>query len=394
LSLDPTYVPALINLANLHEDLGRRDRAADVYERLLALNPEAPQILARYAGLKVFSDKADPFIERMRRALAQPKIDLADRASLQFALGRALDQCGEYELAFRTYRAANRDSRASAPSRFRDYDLREQERLIDRLIAAFPRGKASTGPQIYSPKVGAPKPIFICGMFRSGSTLTEQLLAGHPEVSAGGESDFLLHASATRLNPFPESIPDTSALLFESIAVEYVDMLLDLFGSKRYVTDKRPDNFLLIGLIKTLFPAAKIVHTTRDALDNCLSIYYLHLDQTMSYALDLMDIGHYYVQYRRLMAHWNALYGSDILDLSYDTLVADTRPVVERMLDFLDLGHHDDCFRVPLAGRVIKTASVWQVREPLYRRSSGRAKNYERQLGPLRAYLSSQLPTF
>jgi hypothetical protein len=183
-------------------------------------------------------------------------------------------------------------------------------------------------------------------------------------------------------------------LLFESIAVEYVDMLLDLFGSKRYVTDKRPDNFLLIGLIKTLFPAAKIVHTTRDALDNCLSIYYLHLDQTMSYALDLMDIGHYYVQYRRLMAHWNALYGSDILDLSYDTLVADTRPVVERMLDFLDLEHHDDCFRVPPAGRVIKTASVWQVREPLYRRSSGRAKNYERQLGPLRAYLSSQLPTF
>jgi LPS sulfotransferase NodH len=164
-------------------------------------------------------------------------------------------------------------------------------------------------------------------------------------------------------------------------------MLHDLFGDTRFVTDKRPDNFLLIGLIKTLFPAAKIIHTTRDALDNCLSIYFLHLDQAMSYALDLMDIGHYYVQYRRLMAHWKALYGSDILDLSYDHLVADPKPVVNRMLKFLDLSPNENCLVVPPAGRVIKTASVWQTREPLYQRSSGRSKHYQRQLATLQAYL-------
>jgi tetratricopeptide (TPR) repeat protein len=387
LVLNPGYVPALINLANLHEDQGRRERASEVYERLLALNPEAPQILARYAGLKNFRDRDDPFIARMQRALAEPKISVADRASLGFALGRALDACGDYEAAFRAYLSANRDSRASAPPTYRDYDLGEQERLIDRLIAAFPGGPRNAGPQIYSPKTGAPQPIFICGMFRSGSTLTEQLLAGHPQVSAGGELSFLRHAVQTRLEPFPECVPSASALLLESIAVEYVDMLHDLFGDTRFVTDKRPDNFLLIGLIKTLFPAAKIIHTTRDALDNCLSIYFLHLDQAMSYALDLMDIGHYYVQYRRLMAHWKALYGSDILDLSYDHLVADPKPVVNRMLKFLDLSPNENCLVVPPAGRVIKTASVWQTREPLYQRSSGRSKHYQRQLATLQAYL-------
>lgn len=387
LALNPGYVPALINLANLHEDLGRRDRASEVYERLLALEPEAPQILARYAGLKPFRDRDDPFIARMQRALAAPKTAIADRASLGFALGRALDACGDYEAAFRAYLAANRDSRASAPPGFRDYDLAEQERLVDRLIAAFPLGGRQAGPQIYSPKAAAPQPIFICGMFRSGSTLAEQLLAGHRDVSAGGELSFLRHAVQTRLAPFPESMPGASALLLESIAVEYVDMLHDLFGDTRFVTDKRPDNFLLIGLIKTLFPAAKIIHTTRDALDNCLSIYFLHLDQAMNYALDPMDIGHYYVQYRRLMAHWKSLYGGDIFDLNYDALVADPKPAVARMLDFLNLTPDENCLAVPPAGRVIKTASVWQAREPLYQRSSGRAKHYERQLATLRAYL-------
>ena len=103
------------------------------------------------------------------------------------------------------------------------------------------------------------------------------------------------------------------------------------------VTDKRPDNFLYVGLIKSLFPDARIVHTTRDPLDNCLSVHFLHLDHAMGYALDLMDTAHYYRQYRRLMAHWKSLYGDDILDFDYDTFVRDPGPAVERLLAFCGL---------------------------------------------------------
>ncbi len=158
-------------------------------------------------------------------------------------------------------------------------------------------------------------------MFRSGSTLTEQVLAGHSRVTAGGEIDVLPSLVRTELAPFPARIAQLSPRELDELASRYTASLSKLFPGAAYVTDKRPDNFLHIGLIKSLFPEAKIVHTTRNALDNCLSIYFLHLDHNMGYALDLMDIAHYYRQYRRLMAHWKSQYGADILDFDYDTFV-------------------------------------------------------------------------
>jgi tetratricopeptide (TPR) repeat protein len=374
-------------LANLHEDLGRRDQAIAVYERLLTLAPEDPQALARYAGLKVFTTVDDPLIGRLRAALTKPGISLAERASVEFALGRALDACEAYDAAFEVYRAANRHSRESAGPGFRDYSLKPAEQFVDRLITAFPSTARFDAPRMISPRTSPPYPVFICGMFRSGSTLAEQLLAGHPSVSAAGELNFLPRAVSTTLAPFPESIASLSPLTLETLTAQYLDMLHDMFPGAEFVTDKRPDNFLYIGLIKLLFPNARIVHTTRNALDNCLAIYFLHLDQEMSYALDLMDIGHHYLQYQRLMNHWKALFGADILDLSYDALVKDPKPVVGQLLAFLGLPWNEGCLSVP-PGRAVKTASVWQVREALNARSSGRARHYARQLQQLSDYLS------
>jgi tetratricopeptide (TPR) repeat protein len=393
LTLNPAYVPALINLANLQEDLGRRDLAAQVYERLLSLAPEDPLALARYAGLKEFTTVDDPLIGLLRAALASPGISMADRASVEFALGRALDSCKAYDAAFEAYRAANRHSRESVGPSFRNYDLDREERFVDRLMAAFPAAARFDAPRMISPRTRPPQPIFICGMFRSGSTLTEQLLAGHPRVSAAGELNFLPRAVSTALAPFPETIASLSPLTLETLAAQYLDMLHDMFPEAAFVTDKRPDNFLYIGLIKLLFPNAKIVHTTRDALDNCLSIYFLHLDQGMSYALDLMDIGHHYLQYRRLMRHWKTLFEADILDLNYDLLVKDPKPVVEQLLAFLGLAWGEGCLAVP-PGLAVKTASVWQVREPLNPASSGRAQHYGRQLRQLSDYLRSHESDF
>ncbi len=404
LELNPNYIPALMNRGNLYEDLGRRELARAAYERVLELAPEAAEALARYAGLFDFASVGDPLIGQLRRALERPGVSAAERASLGFALGRALDQCAAYEAAFAAYRCANRDSRVSAGAAFREYDPAAAEHYIDRLIAAFPaRARGGAAAPDGSPAgavgldgdVGAPRlpprPLFVCGMFRSGSTLVEQLLAGHPRVAAGGELPFLPRAVQTRLAPFPESVAAQPAGELESLAAEYLGTIRDLAPAADFVTDKRPDNFLYIGLIKRLFPDAKIVHTTRDALDNCLSIYFLHLDQGMSYALDLDHIGHHYRQYRRLMAHWQAVFGGDITQVNYDELVNGARAPMQRVLEFLGLEWTDQCTEVPAEGRAIKTASVWQVREPLYRRSSGRSRHYAEQLRSLREYLG-QMP--
>jgi tetratricopeptide (TPR) repeat protein len=382
LALNPSYFPALLNLANLKTDLGRRDEALALYERILALDPDCCDALARYAETKPFARADDPVLERIRTMIARPDVALADKATLGFALGKALDGCAAYDDAFAAYAAANRASRDSAGRGAVLYDRRGQEQFIDRLIASF--GPAH--PRVEAPASAAP-PLFVCGMFRSGSTLTEQVLAGHSRVRAGGEIDFLPRLVQGALAPFPARMRSLGSAQLEAIANAYRAHLATLFPGAGRVTDKRPDNFLYIGLIKALFPDARIVHTTREPLDNCLSIYFLHLDPGMGYALDLGDIAHYYRQYRRLMAHWKSLYGADILDFDYDLLVREPRPAVERLLAFCGLDWEEGCLAFHRLANAVKTASAWQVREPLYTRSSGRWRNYARHVESLRAAL-------
>ena len=387
LALNPAYRPALQNLANLYEDLGQRQAARGVYERLLELYPHAFEALARYAQLADPGGPTDPLIARLRAALAHPAATAAEQASLGFALAQVLDRSGAYAQAFEAAEAANRASRASAAPEAR-YDREAHEQLVDALIQAFPGAPPARAPPGADPAGGQPLPIFICGMFRSGSTLTERLLCGHPQVAAGGELDLLTQLAQAALTPFPAAMASATDATLARLGTRYRDGLARLFPAAARVTDKRPENFLYIGLIKRLFPRARIVHTTRDALDICLSIFFLHLDQRMPWALSLMDIGHYLRQYRRLMGHWQALYGEDILDFNYDSLVREPRPAAQRLLAFCGLDWNEACLDFAQRAGSVKTASVWQVREALYQRSSGRARHYARELDLLAKYLA------
>ncbi len=388
LRLSPDYVPALMNLANLHSDRGERAQAAATYERILDRNPHAYEALARYAQLHEFTTPQDPLIARLQAALRRAEPTAAERAALAFALTRALDAAGEYRAAFAAARTANAHSRASTQPPAR-YDRGALEAFVDALIGAFPARAAAAVP---AAAAAAAQPIFICGMFRSGSTLAEHLLAADARVAAAGELDLLPRLVQMHLMPFPAALSRTPGLKLVQLAQEYRDTLARLYPQAGWVTDKRPDNFFYIGLIKTLFPQARIVHTTRDALDTCLSIYFLPLDPQISYALELEDIGHYFRQYRRLMAHWQALYGEDIFDLSYDTLVREPRTTAQRLFEFCGLPWKDTHLEFATRAASIKTASVWQVREGLYRRSSGRARHYAEELAGLAAELGGAQP--
>ena len=188
LRCSPHYVPALLNLANLHEDSGRRDAARTLYERVLTLDPAHAEALARAANACEIVHTDDPMIGRLHSALARRGLPTDARASLGFALGRALDACGDHDAAWDAYTAANHASRDSAPPGTPRYDRDAHARFIDDIIrrcdsAFFARALRHRATDASAP----PPPLFICGMFRSGSTLAERMLAAHPGVTAGGE---------------------------------------------------------------------------------------------------------------------------------------------------------------------------------------------------------------
>jgi tetratricopeptide (TPR) repeat protein len=378
LAIAPDWLPALLNLGNLHEDMGRREAAADAYARALAVAPGHPVALSRAAGLARLTGPDDPVIGDLRAALEQPGQPAEDRAELGFALGRALDQVEAYDAAFAAYGEANAASRAADPTGA-SYDRAGHERFVDSLIAAFPEPAAPIAD-------GDEGPVFICGLFRSGSTLVEQILAGHSRVTGGGELG-LVPGLARAIAGYPQAMATAGPEALARLRGLYLDGLKTARPGADVVTDKRPDNFLHIGLIKAMFPAARIVHTVREPMDVILSNWFLHLDRSMAHALDLEHLAHWHGQYARLMAHWKTLY-PDILDLDYDAMVVEPRPAIERLLDYCGLDWEDGVLDFHKAAAPVRTASVWQVREPLYRRSSGRWRNYERHLDGLRARMS------
>lgn len=376
LALNPRYLPALLNLGNLAEDRGDRAEAADAYRRALDAAPESGLALARLAGVAPEGD-ADELLRRIAERLADPALDAGSRADLGFAQGRLLDRAGRYSEAFTAYRFANDAVRASAGHAFRPYDRAAHERFVDRLIKTFNRPTSDEPDESTSP-------IFICGMFRSGSTLAERILAAHSKVMAGGELD-LIPAIVAGISPYPEASAQDG--IIAAARNSYLRGIDRLDAAGLLITDKRPDNFLHIGLIKTMFPRARIVDTRRSALDNLLSLYFLQLNPSMNYALDLEDAAHWYGQYRRLMAHWERLFGADIFTLDYDELVREPRATTEALLRFCGLGWEEACLQPHRFSGEVKTASVWQVREPMHRRSSGRSQHYAEELRGLASRL-------
>jgi tetratricopeptide (TPR) repeat protein len=381
LKANPTYIPAMYNLALLHEEFGDLGEAVRLFEGIVGLDPGYSNALVRLAYALSIENRDHPLFARLRRALRRPHLDELTRESLHFALGKALDDCGQYEEAFAQYDLGNRVS----AGRVRPYDPEEQEARTAEIIRLFsPHWLASTPPVSERPLV------FITGMFRSGSTLFEQVLAAHPAIAAGGEIDYF-HRSLERAGaPFPASIAGMDSSELRRIGTGYLEYLDRTFPAGSIVTNKRPDAFAHLGLLKALYPNAKFVHTVRNPLDTCLSIWVQQLDGRVAYARELESIAHYYRQYRRIMRHWKQLFGASIFDAVYDDFVADREPVIRELLRFLGLAWHEGCLEFHRLPNRVRTASVWQVREPVYRRSSGRWLNYERFLEPLRGQLAGE----
>lgn len=313
--------------------------------------------------------------------LTRTNLAVPDRCQLGFALGRLRDRRGEYDAAFDAFEQAN--ALASAV-----YRPEETEQRFARITAFFSADGMRCLPMA-SRRSG--RTLFIVGMPRSGTSLVEQILDSHPDVAGGGElRDMRRIELGFGADGFPEKLAAFDTATLDHLADSYLSRLAGIDADAHYVSDKTPLNLERLGLIALLFPDARIVHCARDPLDTCLSCYFQRFAQRNEFAYSQAGLGHFYGHYMRLMDHWREVLRLPIHEVRYETLVARPRDTIEALLSFLDLPWDDRCLAFHANPRIVYTASIDQVRRPLYTHASGRAAAYRHRLGPLVDALAEQ----
>jgi tetratricopeptide (TPR) repeat protein len=376
LDREPTYLPALFNLASLYDESADKERANELYQKILAIQPDHALAMSRLATMSGNTIESERLILKIKSALSANEYTPEELESLYFALGKLNDDCKRYEQAAQYYVLGNElQIEKSLP-----YNPLEQEKLTQDICSAFDsllvRSKDMDSEDAFSP-------IFICGMFRSGSTLVEQILSAHPEVESAGEIDFLKKAVEKFCPNFQEAINLNEESLI-SISQEYKKNVISYLSNPLFFTDKNPVNFTLVSLIKRLFPQAKFIFTQRERLDNCLSVYFQQLDNTLNYASSLIDTKHYYDEQMKLLNHWQSILSNDdYLILNYESLVTNFDTELMKLLKFLGLQWSDSCLAFYGQKKRIKTASIWQVRQPMNTNSILRWQNYKPYLKDL-----------
>lgn len=357
IDLKPDYTAALHNLANIHEQHGKLKEARSLFERLLELDSTNLTARARLSDLGSYTlDMAQQY-EKNALEVLQGHDDLHGIIDLYYGLGKVFDDAKDYTTAWQYYVKANEQNKRTLPVYEREY----YETLIEEC-----RNRSIT----IDPITCNSQPIIICGMFRSGSTLLERIIGANSLVAMGGEIEFL------HKHLFGKNALQFQNALSNHFASDYVHALQKVSNQAKFITDKRPENFMYLDVVKAMFPQAKIIWTQRNRLDNCLSAFFQRLGPTQNYATDLANTLHYYSVQERILAVWQQKFGEDIKVVNYDTLVRSPQRITQELFDFLGLSynHEDRTFHTIDGG--VKTASVWQVRKPLYQSSSGRIDNY------------------
>jgi len=381
LTLKPDYTEALNNLGLLLSQLGRMDEAVTCFRK--ALNQKRNNTQA-YKGLSILvkSTEADDVVRTMEDLYNQKEeISDADRIELGFALGKVFEDLGDYDKAFAFILEANQLKRG-----IYENSVQNDKDLFERIKKVFSPDFFASHPDSGNKDR---TPIFVVGMPRSGTTLVEQILASHPSVFGAGELTILTEltnslCTGETLAPFPECLMDLDSGALEKMGADYVDKIRKHSSLATRITDKMPGNFLRIGLIKTILPEAKVIHCVRNPMDTCFSIFKNDFSKKHAYAYDMEELGRYYTFYSNLMAHWENVLPGFMHTLRYEEMVADQQKQTKSLLDFCGLPWADACLTFHKTERKVDTASLAQVRQPIYKDSVALWKRYEKHLEPLR----------
>ena len=366
------------------KSVGRLEEAREHILKALKINDAMYGAYANLNDLVDFSEGVgEELFNRMEAIFESVKNPEADQfLALHFAYAKALDDRGQHEKALDHYITGGRMKRTQL-----DYKESDTHGFFDAIRAAFPK-------EVFENRkfegLDDERPVFIVGMPRSGSTLVEQILSSHPDIYGAGEVKHLSRALGMlrdrfpSLPKYPEMMGKITPAQLDIVAKNYQQALAQGAGDSKRITDKLLTNYFFLGLINLLFPNAKVINTRRDPVDTCLSGFTKLFKDDMPHSYDLSELGRYYGKYRELMEHWEKVLPEGFMTVvQYEDVVADTEKEAKRLIAFLGLPWNEKCVDFHKSDRPVKTASVAQVRKPIYKTSVERWKKYGPGLQPL-----------
>jgi tetratricopeptide (TPR) repeat protein len=383
LAASPKQARVWLSYGHLLKTVGRQADGIDAYRKAIALVPALGEAWWSLANLKTVKFDEDD-VAAMQRASAVPDLDLEDRLHLEFALGKAMHDAGRPDEAFAHYARGN-------ALRLKQHSHRSDaiSKTVDRCIEQFTadRFAASGG-------CDARDPIFIVGMPRAGSTLIEQILSSHSQVEGTSELPDI-PILARESCAYPRGIIEASADERRRIGEEYLKRAgVQRRTDRPFFIDKLPNNWMFVPFIQMILPNARIIDARRHPLGCCLSNFRQHFARGQAFTYDLTDLGLYYSDYVRLMAHVDALLPGRVHRVIYERMVDDTEGEVRRLLEYCGLGFEPGVLEFHKTERAVRTASSEQVRRPIYREATDEWRAYEPFLGPLKAALGPVLESY
>jgi tetratricopeptide (TPR) repeat protein len=382
LAAEPGKAEPLTLYGTVLESMGLMEEATDYFRRAIELDPlQGYPYYSLVRSRKVGASDSD-LVAKMESALGKQALTPDSRGDLEFALGKAYSDLGEFDLAMRHYGAGNavlRQARlGNAP-----FDENRYRIGIDFVIRRFDHTFNESNRRFGSED---DTPIWVMGMVRSGTTLAEQILSSHPNIAGAGELLFWMEIRGAVMTPSNEIDPKA----LEAATKAYIALLRKHGPKAARVVDKLPGSYMHAGLLHLAFPKAKFIHMRRSPIDTCLSIWTTRNATTMDWSYVKKNIVSAYREYLRLMEHWRAVLPAGVmLEVEYEALVERPAETIPAMIEFLGLEWDDRCLKPERNTRTVLTPSDWQVRQPIYRSTADRWRDYEPWLGEFRELLPS-----
>lgn len=379
--LEPDKSHFHLNIALTKQSLGDFEAAESAFDKAIELNPHEPEAWLHRSRLRK-QTSTDNHTEDLETLVASGEETWRGEMTLRYALAKEYEDLGEFQSSFHHLKTGSSLRRVHM-----QYDAHADLETINSIINHFSKNYLDQPQQGF----GSEEPIFIIGLPRTGTTLVERILGSHSEVYAAGELNNFAENLSREINaPNPKKqvsreqfVAAATLVSYQRLGKAYIESTRPHTGKTARFIDKLPLNFLYCGLILKALPNAKIIHLTRHPMDTCFAIYKTLFKQAYPFSYDLLEIGRYYLAYQKLMQHWQSAFPVEILDVSYEELVTNQQGESCKIISFCGLEWEDDCLNFHKNTAPSMTASLSQVRKPVYTTSIGRWEKYRNELLPL-----------